>query len=54
MSKMKQILLKREYGGYILGAIVTFIAIELIEPYRALSICVLTFGGFHLIRKWFN
>ena len=51
---MTRILLRREYAGFVLGAVSGFIIYELTEPLRALLLCVLIFIGFPLARKWFN
>lgn len=54
MDKVRQIFFRREYGGFLIGGIAMLIAIELVEPCRALVICLLVFGGLSLTRKFLN
>lgn len=51
MHKMKQILLRREYAGYILDVLAMLVGYELTEPYRVLLLLAIVFGGLPLARK---
>jgi hypothetical protein len=49
---LKKILLKREYGGFLLGAVCAFAVMELSESWGALACLLVVFAGFPLVRKF--